>query len=160
MKKRNGFTLIELLVAMGIIAVLTALATFNFNQSRVRARDLQRKNDLSQLQKALELYKNDHYLYPLADMQDTLQGLPTKAVQYTKVTFNDPKSSPDWSNYEYLPLLNGKNYLLMTCLENTADQTKSTDVNLCANFKASVSDCSCGPTTSPTLGVMYIVSQP
>ena len=56
----TGFTLIELLVAIGIVAVLTGMAAFNFNQSRVRARDIQRKSDLSQLQKAMELYRNDN----------------------------------------------------------------------------------------------------
>lgn len=165
MNKRNtsrqsGFTLIELLVAMGIIAVLTGMAAFNFNQSRVRARDVQRKNDMSQLQKALELYKNDHRVYPVADMQNTLLDLPTKANQYIKTTFNDPKGSTDWIDYQYKPSATGKSYYMMACLENVTDQNKATDVNVCANFKASVSDCTCGPSTSQTSGVMYIISQP
>ena len=55
--KQKGFTLIELLVTMGIIAVLTGMAVFNFNQSRERARDVQRKSDLGQLVKALSYIK-------------------------------------------------------------------------------------------------------
>jgi prepilin-type N-terminal cleavage/methylation domain-containing protein len=157
---QSGFSLIELLVAMGIIAVLTGMASFNFNQSRVRARDVQRKNDLSQLQKALELYKNDHRVYPVTDMQNTLLDLPAKANQYIRTTFNDPKGSTEWIDYQYKPAATGKTYYLMACLENLTDQTKATDINVCANFKASVSDCTCGPTTSQGAGVMYIVTQP
>ena len=54
-----GFTLIELLVVIAIIGSLSALFLPNFMAARERARDSQRKSDLRQIQKALELYKQD-----------------------------------------------------------------------------------------------------
>lgn len=152
--KRNGFTLIELLVAIGIMAVLTGMAVFNFNQSRVRARDVQRKNDMKQLQTALELYKNDANSYPAAaNFQTTLQS----PVAYTKTTFRDPRAS-EWVDYIYVPAVDLKTFYLETCLENTADLTKATNVTQCDVIDP-VNHCSCGP-SNPKSGVMYIVSQP
>ncbi len=154
--RRTGFTLIELLVAMGIMAVLTGMAAFNFNQSRVRARDVQRKNDLKQLQNAFELYKNDNRTYPVKTNYQTVLTTP---VAYIKAIFNDPRAS-DWSNYQYSPSVDLKTYYLQGCLENPADVTKATDVALCSLFTTEVvNQCKCGSTTSKT-GVMYIVSQP
>jgi type II secretion system protein G len=57
--KNRGFTLIEMLVVIGIITMILAVLFPNFMGARQRARDVQRKNDLSQMQKALELYKLD-----------------------------------------------------------------------------------------------------
>lgn len=153
----RGFTLIELLVAMGIIAVLTGMAAFNFNQSRVRARDVQRKNDLNQLQKALELYKNDTGSYPDPDTGD-YQTILLGPGEYIKNTFSDPKGT-EWVTYQYKPASGLKSYYLMACLENPADATKETDTAICQNFTADVTDiCSCGNPTKT--GAMYIISNP
>ncbi len=153
MLRKNGFTLIELLVAVGIMAVLTGLAAFNFNQARVRARDVQRKSDMSQLQKALEAYRNDTNEYPASNYQGTLKS----PVVYIKNTFTDPRAS-EWIDYQYTPLLSNKAYYLMSCLENAADTTKTTVASgLCASFGAA--DCKCGSISSKT-GVMYIVTNP
>lgn len=117
--RQAGFTLIELLVTMGIIAVLTGMAIFNFNQSRMRARDVQRKNDLGQLMKALELFKIDNRTYPDAvDFQGTLLG-----GGYTKVTFVDPKGT-NWDSYVYTYTSASKTYSITACLENKADSTR------------------------------------
>jgi prepilin-type N-terminal cleavage/methylation domain-containing protein len=150
-KVDRGFTLIELLVAMGIVAVLTALAAFNFNQSRVRSRDVQRKSDLSHLQKALELYRNDHNGYPDAA---GYQGSLTAPVQYIKTTFTDVRAS-EWEDYKYLPAAGNKTYYLTACLENPADSTKASTA-LCT--EAGVS-CACG-TGTPKTGALYIITQP
>jgi general secretion pathway protein G len=149
-KKNKGFTLIELLVAMGIVAVLTGLAAFNFSQSRIRARDIQRKSDLSQMQKAMELYRNDNNgNYPEAGafQQTLITG------GYSKVEFNDPRDG-EWSDYYYSPEVDRK-----TCLENTTDQTKTTDTTICGKFK-NPATCSCGATAADSSGVMYTLSQP
>lgn len=154
--RQYGFTLIELLVAMGIMAVLTGMALFNFNQSRVRARDVQRKSDLGQLQKALELYRNDNNQYPPDDFQNRLKS-PTK---YINQTFSDPRAS-EWLDYAYIAGTNNKSYNIMTCLENTADSTKATDESLCDLFTTEVADmCNCGPTSGQRTGAMYIISNP
>ena len=163
--KQKGFTLIELLVTMGIIAVLTGMAVFNFNQSRERARDVQRKSDLGQLVKALELYKNDNNAFPLIVddypvpdetifQQDLLTG------GYIKKAFSDPKGTT-WQNYKYLNAAvdDNMNYYLMACLENKADSTRAneTQCQIFNNYQGSGRWCECGDAYS---GVMYVVSNP
>jgi prepilin-type N-terminal cleavage/methylation domain-containing protein len=152
-KVNRGFTLIELLVAMGIVAVLTALAAFNFNQSRIRSRDVQRKSDLSQLQKALELYRNDNNEYPVAAGYQTSLTAP---VKYIKTTFADVRAS-EWEDYKYYPKNSNKTYFLTACLENTADSTKAS-LDQCEDATG-VRSCACGPENSK-IGVLYIITEP
>ena len=140
--KQKGFTLIELLVTMGIIAILAGMSIFNFNQSRMRARDVQRKSDLSQLKNALELYKIDNNgQYPsdntLPNLQNTLH-----LGKYTTVTFADPSGS-SWDSYSYSPSNSNTTYILTACLENKADTTRVLN-----------STCSAGS------GVLYQVNNP
>jgi prepilin-type N-terminal cleavage/methylation domain-containing protein len=153
---QKGFTLIELLVSMGIVAVLTGMAVFNFNQSRIRARDVQRKNDLSQLQKALEIYRNDNNgKYPdiVPSFQETLLN-----DSYIKTEFVDPKGS-EWARYQYKPDASLKSYDLMSCLENTADSVRASSEK-CLQFpnnQGSGAECVCGVANT---GVMYVLSNP
>lgn len=151
--RHKGFTLIELLVTMGIIAVLTGLAVFNFSQSRVRARDLQRKSDLSQLQKAMEVYKNDKSKYP----SDTLAVAQTELMattQYIKAEFHDPQAS-EWEDYQYKQIDN-KSYYLYACLENSADSARTVDTSTCTIFTGT-GTCSCG---TDGKGAVYIITEP
>lgn len=150
----RGFTLIELLVSMGIVAVLTGMAAFNFNLSRVRARDVQRKNDMNQMQKALEVYKNDTGNYPGTAATNYTQAAQMLVTDgYLKKAFADPKIE-DWVSYYYV-WVDFKDYYLMTCLENTADTAKTTDATTCAKIGGAA--CTCGPSNT---GVKYILSQP
>ncbi len=63
-QKHEGFTLIELLVVISIVGLLSTLAVYAINVARVKARDTKRKADLVQIQKALELYYDNHNHYP------------------------------------------------------------------------------------------------
>lgn len=60
----KGFSLIELLVVIAIIALLTAIVTGNFTQSRGKSRDAKRVSDLAQIQLALELFFDRCNGYP------------------------------------------------------------------------------------------------
>lgn len=60
----RGFTIVELMVSVAIIGILSAVVYTNFNESRALARDKQRIASLSQVQLALELYKNQYGRYP------------------------------------------------------------------------------------------------
>lgn len=62
----TGFTLIELLVVMGVLGVLIGNAVFTLNplEQLQKSRDAQRKNDLAQIQRALETFYNDYGRYP------------------------------------------------------------------------------------------------
>lgn len=61
-----GFTLIELLVVISIIGFLAAASLVAFNTVRMKARDVRRRADLVQIQKALELNFDKYNAYTQA----------------------------------------------------------------------------------------------
>ncbi|KKP87917.1 MAG: hypothetical protein UR91_C0032G0005 [Candidatus Nomurabacteria bacterium GW2011_GWC2_35_8] len=71
MKKNNfkiirAFTLIEILVVIGIIVVLVSLVSSSYSTTQKKARDARRKQELKQIQNALEQYYSAcKYEYPL-----------------------------------------------------------------------------------------------
>ena len=62
--KQRGFTLIELLVVIAIIGLLASIVLVSLNSARAKARDVNRKSSLTQMQVALEMYYDDHGAYP------------------------------------------------------------------------------------------------
>ncbi|OIO06599.1 hypothetical protein CO115_00980 [Candidatus Falkowbacteria bacterium CG_4_9_14_3_um_filter_36_9] len=63
-KNKNGYTLIELLFVVVIIGLISTVAIVSFNNSRAKARDAKLLNDVYVLQKALDMYFDDHGEYP------------------------------------------------------------------------------------------------
>ncbi len=60
----RGFTLLELLVVIAIIGILTAIFIISQQGARERARDSSIVSQMSEYQKALELYFSDVGAYP------------------------------------------------------------------------------------------------
>jgi prepilin-type N-terminal cleavage/methylation domain-containing protein len=58
--KQSGFTLIEMIVVVAIIATIMSIVVALVGDARAKARDTKRRTDLSQIQVALELYRNEH----------------------------------------------------------------------------------------------------
>ena len=54
-----GFTLIELLIVITIIGILAGLAFVSYTYAQKKTRDTQRKSDLTQFKKAMEVAKMD-----------------------------------------------------------------------------------------------------
>src|SRR3990172_7752639 len=113
----KGFTLLEILVVISIIGMLAALSLPNFMSTRARARDAQRKSDLKQIQKALELYKLDQSppLFPLTlpnpgDLW--LEGPNTYMSKFP----GDP-AAPYYYSVDNATLT----YTLAACFENAAN---------------------------------------
>lgn len=110
-KSGAGFTLIELLVVMAIIGVLASLILLNIQSSLGRARDAQRKNDLKQIQTALQLYHNDYGHYPLTNgwtNSNTTNPsypfwIPGLTASYIKTMPVDPKNS-GCNTYNFSPV--------------------------------------------------------
>ena len=123
MKKHHGFTLIELLVVISIIGVLTTLILANLSDARGRARDSQKKSELTQLKTALRLYYNDHQQYPAtADM-------PTSG------TFSDPDGDAVYmkklpTDFTYTQI-DDDSFTLSATLENASDADLATSQTTC-----------------------------
>jgi len=60
----RGFTLIELIVVIAIIGFLASIVFAALTDARLDARDKGRIDELKQLEKALNLYANDHNYFP------------------------------------------------------------------------------------------------
>lgn len=119
---KNGFTLIELLIVISILGVLvTALFTVvnPFEQIK-KSRDAQRKHDLAQITRGLELYNNDNNRYPLAtsanEITNASWGSPWPT--YMEVVPKDPVTT---RTYAYQAATNGSWYRLFAKLERCSD---------------------------------------
>ena len=72
MKKRNNaFTLTELLTAIGIVAVLIAILLPSLSKVRAVGYNIKQKGQLSSLDVALEVYRNDFGAYPSSSNKDS-----------------------------------------------------------------------------------------
>lgn len=121
MMKQNAFTLIELMIVIAILGVLSVLIGGNFITSLKKGRDTQRKADLSNIQKALEMYYEDKKIFPTititfgSKLCETASCASGEKVYMQKVP-NDPISS---KTYEIAIPANGSSYKLYACFENT-----------------------------------------
>lgn len=106
-KTTKGFSLIELLMVISIMGMLAAMITANLSRSTKLSRDARRKNDLSEIRKALRLYFEDNGRYPLntdddgSGWDDSTDGIfiqPLVEGGYLKQSILDPKNA---GNYKY-----------------------------------------------------------
>lgn len=65
-KKAYGFTIVELLIVIVVIGILAAISIVAYNNIQQRARDSIRTNDISNIIKALALYRTEHDGYPMS----------------------------------------------------------------------------------------------
>lgn len=146
----KGFTLIELLIVIAIIGVLASLLTANYVSVRQRARDVQRKSDLSQVLSALELYRTDLGSYPSGPLPGCGQPLVNGGITYIKKVPCDPQgASYSYNAGVYFYIQSGGNTFNMgACLENSND----TGVN--------ITTTSPGGTGSCASGKYYVVTNP
>lgn len=142
----KGFTLIELLVVISIISILTVVFLISNPFAMLqKGRDVQRKSDLGQIQKALESYYNDNSKYPdfgnppnapgsvtgwaiPGHVSDRGLGTYLQNSNYFKSVPKDPKfdgsNCNSISSTGYLYFMNNSDrqrYTIFTRLENTND---------------------------------------
>lgn len=60
----RGFTLVELVIVIALIGMLFSIVATLLSDAQRSARDKRRISDVTQLQRALELYYTDHQAYP------------------------------------------------------------------------------------------------
>lgn len=56
MERQRGFTLVEILIVIVIMAILMVLAVVNLRSGQADARDVERKTDVANIARALEVY--------------------------------------------------------------------------------------------------------
>ncbi len=155
MSKNKGFTLIELLIVMAILGVLAAVMFPNYMAARERARDAKRKSDLKQIQKALEMYRQDQpygsnpYPTPVGSYYFGSCGLPLTngAVNYI---VHIPCDAVGPTPYFYNPDQTNVRFTLCACIENAKDSDPE------VQSACPISGVSC-PYTS---GKYYVVNEP
>ena len=84
-KDKAGFTLIELLVVIAIIGIMASVVLAALEDTRMSARDSSSLQQAKQLMLALEMYRNDHGLYPCVNVSCTTD---------TTVYLNAPTTRP------------------------------------------------------------------
>ena len=131
--RKQGFTLIELLVIIVIIGILATVGLGNYMSSQIKARDVRRKSDLAQIQKALEMYYNDKGKYPLpgtvGDEVGKIMGCGSDGDEVCE--WGDPWEGNDVVYIKTMPYdpryiycydsTSGTDYKLYAYLENTED---------------------------------------
>lgn len=118
---KTGFTLIEILVVLSIIGIISTMGLSSYNKSLVRGRDAKRKADLANIQKALEIYKQDQspWTFPANGSwkTDLVNG------GYLKKTPQDPAvTNYAWPDYSYTRNVSDNlRFILYACLEDLND---------------------------------------
>ena len=92
-EENKGFTLLELLIVIGIIGVLTALATVAYATTQVGGRNARRKQDLVAIQNALEqYYAENNFNYPDSVCADAVTYLKSSWPIDPSSTVSTPKN--------------------------------------------------------------------
>ena len=65
--KKDGFTIIELLVVVAIIGMLSSLILLQIQEARAKARDVQREQDIKNIQSSMALYVVNNQTYPVTN---------------------------------------------------------------------------------------------
>lgn len=127
----KGFTLMELLIVIAILGILAVLVSGNLINSLKRGRDAKRKEDLQQIQKAIEMYYEDTKYYPPVNEVGFGSALkhpdPAIGKTYMQKLPKDPMSA---YTYQYFvdSVSGGTDnaYRIYSILENNQDEGPGT----------------------------------
>lgn len=104
-RKQTGFTIVELLIVIVVIAILAAISVVAYTGIQQRARDTERSTEVSNVQRALEMYRIDNGSYPSVGGDDigyNLSALSSALVpSYIGSLPTDPKPR-HYANYQYV----------------------------------------------------------
>lgn len=142
MNYKKGFTLIELLVVIAIIGLLSSVVLASLNSARLKARNVQRISNLTEIRKALEMYYSDNGAYPtstgmswqgecveagITRVADANSVIPGLVPNYISQIPQDPsfiRSNNDMKNCTYYRS-NGKDYAYPNLYINDAGFSSS-----------------------------------
>ena len=139
MQKQKAFTLIELLVVISVLGILVAVILPNLIGVRARARDSARKNDLRQLKVAIRMYYNDYQAYPPDDSNGNIVACggdgtllcPDGDGSFAIGNMIYMKEMVPVTQFDYVQMSFGENFILSTVLENSSDSDITDSVKRC-----------------------------
>lgn len=158
----SGFTLVELLIVVVLIGILAAMVIVFINPVAQfqKARDAQRKSDLSQIQKVLEAYYDDNGKYPPTSGSGIVLPCagawrinpPTGCIEWDSVwsAYNTtiPKDPLLPGTYAYWASSDGQTYRLYTSLERSSADPQACSGTQCTfvftSFGLSGQTTACG----------------
>ena len=115
---KKGFSLVELLVVIAIIAILSVVAYTAVGGNTIKARDARRKQDMSTIQQALEVYFVANSKYPTSLESGTvLDGKIPKNI------LSDIPTDPS-GKHSYKYATSGTSYQIGATLENEGTPDK------------------------------------
>jgi general secretion pathway protein G len=92
----SGFTLLELMAVMAILLILIALGAARYEQTIIRAREAALKQDLDEMNKAIQEYTTDKQAAPVS-LDDLVEAHPPYLARIP----NDPMTGKsDWTTEE------------------------------------------------------------
>lgn len=121
----NGFTIIELLVVIAIVAILSSVGLVIYSGTQKSARLAKRVSDLRNISLALELFREDHGLYPKTESwrSECQSGgslapdevIPGLVPKYLKIFPQDTQMDTNNNNscYMYRSTTDGTGYKLL-----------------------------------------------
>lgn len=147
--KQKAFTLIELMIVLAIIGFLASILLLALSQSRLKARDGKRQEDIKNLIKGMELYFSENNTYPRyssadtpADLVTALNGsTPPVAPNYIDHVPADPLGTAVVYPYLYIWGNGGKDYGIDVYYEATGSYCKYRTSGGSAAWFANAPDC-------------------
>lgn len=143
----RGFTLVEMLIVIGLVGALATILLVGINplDQLQKASDTDRKSDLAQVQRALELYYQDNGSYPessgdfkiLANNTTLAWGSPWQP--YMSELPRDPNPTQTYKYYSP-PTSGGQTYYLYASLERGGkDPQACSNGSACPSIAAGIS---------------------
>lgn len=122
--KPIGFTLIEIIVVIFIIGLIVSIANISISKIREKGKDIERIDNIKQVQLALEMYRRDVGSYPdsLTFGEQLVSPINSNIVYLQKIPQNPSyRNNENCSNEEYTYSMENNSYLLGFCLESPTE---------------------------------------
>lgn len=160
--KMKKFDKSEIKSIFWILIFLMLISTYNFSVSLRRGRDSIRKNDISSIQKSLDIYYQKYKIYPSSSasgsiigcfekgaLVDFKTGYPNNQIEckWGESRFESDNFMPRDPNYEkgvnYFYISDGKNYEIYIALEGK-DEDEFTQSDYDKNLQCGTKICNYG----------------